>query len=142
MRACRLRDSNTLSPRYEGGALPIELSRQKRNKWSAAALRDRSHLATGTTAPSRVQRRWPILDVHDVKQQSVSQLRFTHVQNACVNILKACNHCRTRDRSFARTAARASCARPGCCVGGQSSVPQGSVPQGSVSVAERSAKTG
>jgi hypothetical protein len=89
-----------------------------------------------------VQRRWPILDVHDVKQQSVSQLRFTHVQNACAKNLKACNHCRTRARSFTRTAARASCARSGSCVGGQSSVPEGSVPQGSVSVAARSAKTG
>jgi hypothetical protein len=27
-------------------------------------------LATGTTAPSRVRRRWPILDVHDVKQRN------------------------------------------------------------------------
>src|SRR5215813_9715547 len=42
-------------------------------------------LATGTTAPSRAQRRWPILDVHDVKQQNANseslveaaKLRFT-----------------------------------------------------------------
>src|SRR5260370_279489 len=29
-----------------------------------------SDLATGTTATSRARRRWPILDVHDVKQQT------------------------------------------------------------------------
>src|SRR6266508_4396433 len=29
-------------------------------------------LATGTTAPRRAQRRWPILDVHDVKQQNAN----------------------------------------------------------------------
>src|SRR5215510_5501913 len=32
MRACRLRDSNTRPPRYEGGALPSELSRRKKDK--------------------------------------------------------------------------------------------------------------
>src|SRR4029077_18918691 len=40
---CRLRESNTRLPRYEGGALPSELSRRngfvlKIDKWSAAAL--------------------------------------------------------------------------------------------------------
>jgi hypothetical protein len=34
---CRLRESNTRHPRYEGGALPSELSRRKRDKWPAAA---------------------------------------------------------------------------------------------------------
>jgi hypothetical protein len=34
----RLRESNTRLPRYEGGALPSELSRRKIDKWSAAAL--------------------------------------------------------------------------------------------------------
>jgi hypothetical protein len=58
-------------------------SKQQTNeKRPAAALRDRSHLATGTTAPKGAQRRWPILDVHDVKQQNVSHLRFTHTQRA------------------------------------------------------------
>ena len=33
--------------------------------------------------------RWPILDVHDVKQQDVSQLRFTHVQSACMKKLES-----------------------------------------------------
>src|SRR5262247_1623438 len=106
MRACRLRDSNTRPPRYEGGALPIELNRHKTNKWSAAALRDRSHLATGTAAPSRAQRRWPILDVHDVKQQNVSWLGFTHVQTRVREDLEGCDHGRRRARSFARKDAR------------------------------------
>src|SRR5262245_22650636 len=35
---CRLRESNTRPPHYEGGALPSELSRLKIDKWSAAAL--------------------------------------------------------------------------------------------------------
>jgi hypothetical protein len=35
---CRLRESNTRPPRYEGGALPSELSRRKIDKWPAAAL--------------------------------------------------------------------------------------------------------
>jgi hypothetical protein len=67
-----------------------------KQKWSAAALRDRSHLATGTTAPSRAQRRWPILDVHDVKQQSVGRSRITHVQCTCMTFLKASILPRTR----------------------------------------------
>ncbi len=35
---CRLRESSTRPPRYEGGALPAELSRRKIDKWPAAAL--------------------------------------------------------------------------------------------------------
>src|SRR2546429_3531147 len=37
---------------------------------SGGASAIESDLATGTTATSKARRRWPILDVHDVKQQS------------------------------------------------------------------------
>jgi hypothetical protein len=37
---------------------------------SGALSAQGSDLATGTTAPGRVRRRWPILDVHDVKQRN------------------------------------------------------------------------
>jgi hypothetical protein len=56
----RLRESNTRLPRYEGGALPSELSRQKKcvlkiDKWSAAALpRSKATLLQGL--PLRAER--------------------------------------------------------------------------------------
>ncbi len=68
---CRLRESNTHVPRYEGGALPGSAKPAKNKKMvSGPHSAKGSDLATGTTAPSRARCRWPILDVHNVKQQT------------------------------------------------------------------------
>lgn len=48
----------------------VQPSRQKGTNGQRRASAKGSDLATGTTAPSRVRRRWPILDVHDVKQRN------------------------------------------------------------------------
>src|SRR5262245_15233564 len=70
-------------------------------------------LATGTTAPSRAQRRWPILDVHDVKQQNankrvVSRSRKTQVHDARAKFENSLTLSNTRAYPFTRTSMRVS----------------------------------
>jgi hypothetical protein len=76
---------------------------------SGDALAIESDLATGTTASSRAQRRWPILDVHDVKQQSFHVRRndaFRRRQSYARN-LHADRVTRAASPSLAATRARA-----------------------------------
>src|SRR5262245_66294 len=74
-------------------------------------------LATGTTAPSEAQRRWPILDVHDVKQQNtkqrvVSRSRNTQVHDARTKFGNSrFFQTRVHSRSCASTCARLSSVR-------------------------------
>lgn len=67
---CRLRESNTRHPRYEGGALPSELSRRKWTNGQRRRFRNRKRPCNRDSRSEQSARRWPILDVHDVKQQS------------------------------------------------------------------------
>src|SRR5262245_12384874 len=70
-------------------------------------------LATGTTAPSRALRRWPILDVHDVKQQNANNESLVEAAK-----LRCCTMCvrnlEARDSSklaYAHRSRASKCAR-------------------------------
>ena len=114
----RLRESNTRHPRYEGGALPSELSRRKIDKWPAAALpQSKATLQQGL--PLRAERA-PLANSGRSRCQTAklprSPKRCVSTQRVvCTQLSRGSRHARrvTIDRRHADTRAseRGRCAR-------------------------------